>query len=391
MASKKSPAADIAAASAASADSRALVKVQKSTGGFANPEDLLIPGLDSIPDWCETADFEDPERLEGFSFSDEMLMSIALNGVRVPVCVKRFQQKISKGTTGTAKSCLVVVAGRHRTRHAREVNRQLRVKGTPEQCVQVQYYTQQDADWMDPVIENAESLRVATPPMAKARQARRLKSRGIDIPSIASAFGVSVSTIKNWGLLLSLAPEIQKAVDAGAFPVSAATALAREHKTHADQLEAWETAAAAAAGPKPRGPKPAAEGGGPRTPDPRKLLAKFRLSLESTPAKERTELHPLILATVQFLQTGDHDALADWAEAHTWAGRAVKRGPSTEEMALDTWILRELRKGTATAETLSERHPTENVIAIQEVLDTMNAEDGNVQQFPGGKWGIAAV
>lgn len=154
--------------------------------------------------------------------------NLKINGLIHPVTVRKFQDK------GVNK--WEVVAGRRRTLHLRQANKELKKSGSvliPLKAIEVIGDDLQAIGIK--VSEN--SWRKDDTFVAKARQAAQLLNMGMDVEGVANTLNVTGQTVRNYKAILGCDPAVIKAVEAGKIPASlAAVELAKLDK--ADQKAA---------------------------------------------------------------------------------------------------------------------------------------------------------
>jgi len=158
---------------------------------YAAPETLVIIS--------DTADPLYDPRAE-LPIRDSDVRNVARHGVIEPIVGRRRGDKV------------VVLDGRQRVRWAREVNRELRARGSELIKVPVVIrVTEDDGEFLE-LATSANEVRIDDSPLARARKAHRLAKLGRPLGAIALAFGVSKAAVQSWWRLLELAPEVQRAV-----------------------------------------------------------------------------------------------------------------------------------------------------------------------------------
>lgn len=200
----------------------------KFTGGRMEPEKLVIVGVD-CPDE-QRPELADPDR-NRIPIDQEMVKSIALHGVRVPIVIRKFR----------GDEHVYVVAGRRRVIHAREANKHhagdapILVPCVPD-------------DNPDPVVSFTveNEFRVDSTPLAKARHAARLKVRGKSDADICALYGIKKQALVNWWALLESPPAVQTAVEEGRITATVGAEIAKVEPSK--QQEALEAAIAAGRG-----------------------------------------------------------------------------------------------------------------------------------------------
>jgi ParB family chromosome partitioning protein len=150
-----------------------------------------------------------------------MIANVRTYGVLKPMLFERDGDRV------------VVVDGRTRVRWARCAvklqeaagEEMLKVPGIPKRG---------DAAMLYGISRAANTHRPDDSPLQQARNAQRLIDMGRSEAEVAIAFGVSWPTMRLWLSLLSLAPQVQTAIDRGQLAMTAASALSKFSK--ADQV-----------------------------------------------------------------------------------------------------------------------------------------------------------
>lgn len=191
-----------------SGDKKTALDYSRANLFMVPPEAIIIIGLDTGDgpehELCEPKSNAEP-------VDDAMVRSIMHNGVIEPVVVR-------KGADAKHPEC---VAGRGRTRAAREANRRLHEQGRPTINVPCVLRRGEDGDFVEVII--AENLiRKSIDPMDSARQLKRFLDRGNSNADACRAFGVEPPTIRRWLQLLDLAPDVQARVTSGEISADAA-------------------------------------------------------------------------------------------------------------------------------------------------------------------------
>ena len=119
---------------------------------------------------------------------------------------------------------LLVVAGRQRVRAALTLNSMLAAQGKVELLVPCLLQRGDEADLLGIAVSENEQ-RQADTPFCRARKAQRMLAMVGSPGVVAIAFGVSEKTLEQWLSLLTLAPAVRKAIEAGELSSSAALRL----------------------------------------------------------------------------------------------------------------------------------------------------------------------
>lgn len=158
-----------------------------------NPDDLTIIGLDEGDESHALYDV----RIK-MPVDKALVASVAKKGVLEPVLVRKEGNKV------------VVIDGRQRVRAAREANKSA---STPVRVPTVVHRVD-DAEAHYRSVELNE-LRTADDIGTKIKKAQALLDRGYTEEEASQAFGVTVTTIKNWLTLGDCAPQVRAAVEQG--------------------------------------------------------------------------------------------------------------------------------------------------------------------------------
>ena len=146
-----------------------------------------------------------------------------------------------------------VVFGRQRVRAVREANKRLLKNGAkPEQLIKVPCQLDKSNDLQLLLRMMSENVqRRGDTPMARARNIQRCLDAGASEKDLAIVFKLSVQHLKAQTALLNLDKSVQKMVDDGKLPATAAANLAGlsrdEQKSEAEKLVAQGTTTVAAA------------------------------------------------------------------------------------------------------------------------------------------------
>jgi hypothetical protein len=196
-----------------------------SLGGelpWLDPLSIKIVGLDidqTAENWfafCPRAD----EDLEAAWIDD-----IRQNGVRQPIDCYR------DGDT------VVLLEGRRRVRAARMIWDEQRKAGLPEKeriCVRVN--VRRGSPFALYGFNVGSENRKARTPLQKAALMSHALKFGADEKQLAEMFSCTSQTVKNTLALFDLAPEVQKAVDKGEFPLREAIKLADKPREEQKQI-----------------------------------------------------------------------------------------------------------------------------------------------------------
>lgn len=187
------------------------------------PEALTIIGLDT-QDGKEHPLYDERVKLP---VDPAMVKNVAFNGVIENIICKRDGDR------------LLVVAGRQRTRWAREANKQLEKEGSPLVKVPVTIKRTDEKESFGLMITENEN-RVDDEILTKAAKCKRFLDLGANEDEAAVAFGVTKTQIKNWLSICDLSTPVKKAIESGRISASAAVQLAplnsEDQKKKLDEL-----------------------------------------------------------------------------------------------------------------------------------------------------------
>lgn len=184
------------------------IEAPRGTHFFVEPEGLTIIGLDT-KDGPEHVLYDTRNTLP---LEEDRVANFAFYGVLKPVIVRKDGDR------------LLVVDGRQRVRYARAANKELAKRG--EELIRVPVIVKKGDDAHMFGVSRAANLHTADDLITTARNAQRFIDMGRDIGEVATTFGVSASTVRNWIAMLDLAPEVQAKVTAGEIGTVAAVQLA---------------------------------------------------------------------------------------------------------------------------------------------------------------------
>ena len=171
---------------------------------YLDPEDVLLLDDPSHPRYDSRVKME---------IDEGMVRNIMMNGVIVPIVVRN--------TDGKPEA----TDGRQRVRCAREANRRLAKAGKELHKVKAVIRGGTDADLFG-VAVSANEHRHDDTPLGQAENANKLLNMGHPEEDVATIFGVTEQTIKNWVKMLGLSAPVRKAVEAGKLSATAAIKLA---------------------------------------------------------------------------------------------------------------------------------------------------------------------
>ena len=177
---------------------------------YLDPDAIIIVGSDESLDGSPLED----ERAK-WDVDENLVRNIMIYGIQQPVLVRQ-----EAGVT-------YVVDGRQRVKAAREAAKRQSDAGEYKvkvPCMEVQA----DDTRVSGIMISTNELRKDDSVMGKARKATRLLDLTGDVEDVALAFGRSPRTIRNWMVLLKMAPEVQQAIEDGKISANAAYEGLRE-------------------------------------------------------------------------------------------------------------------------------------------------------------------
>lgn len=184
------------------------IDAPRGTHFLVDPNELVIIGLD-------TKDGPNHPLYDvriTRPLAEDRIANFAFYGVLKPVLVRKDGDK------------LIVIDGRQRVRYARAANKELKKRG--EEMIRVPVIVKKGDDAHLFGVSRAANLHDGDDLLTNARNAQRFIDMGRDLAEVATTFGVSASTVRNWIAMLDLAPEVQAQVVAGEIGTVAAVQLA---------------------------------------------------------------------------------------------------------------------------------------------------------------------
>lgn len=190
------------------------------------PTEVIIIGIDTEHKSVAEHPLFDGERNK-LPLTEEGVLNYMTLGCRLPVIVRKDEEL----------ALPVVVDGRQRIRYLREANARRAEAGlAPYEISIVLDKAANETDHML-VQESLNNFRIADSILTKAERAVGMFSRGLDMESMTTAFGVSLSSVKNFVRLGEADNAIKRALRDGKISPAKAYNLARL-KTKAEQREA---------------------------------------------------------------------------------------------------------------------------------------------------------
>jgi ParB family chromosome partitioning protein len=188
-----------------------------------DPDEIVIVGVDT-KDGPEHPLYDERIKLP---LDEGMVRNIQTYGVITPIAFVRDGETV------------LTVDGRRRVLHAREAKKRQLAAG--EEPVKVPALPKRGEDaYLFGISRASNAMRVNDGPLTNARNAQRMLDMGSSEAEIAVAFGVKVSTVKDWLTLLDLATPVKNAVAKGTLSASAASGLAKlskeEQAAHLEEL-----------------------------------------------------------------------------------------------------------------------------------------------------------
>lgn len=210
------------------------IEGKRLNGFYVSPGAVRIIGLDTR-DGPEHPLYDERIKLP---LDEGLVLSIMSQGVLKPILVRKNGHFID------------VLAGRQRTRAAREANRRIAEKigiADPDDSEDPLLHRLplllKSADGNDAVsMGAAENIHVQSDALTLARQAKRMLDRGLAVETVAISMGKSAETVYAWQKLLGLGEKMQAAVERGVLKPSAAVqyadmAIEEQEKLIADAEE----------------------------------------------------------------------------------------------------------------------------------------------------------
>lgn len=184
------------------------------------PEKLCIPGYDDSQEG-------DPYR-NALPIDPAMVLSVMALGVLEPIIVRKRPDGV-----------LEVIAGRQRTRHAREANRRLLAEGEHPITVLVNIKGGRFSPEMAFIVDTTlNEHRVNDPPSVKVRKAAKMAAQGIAVLSIATAYRVEPQMVERWLQASRASMPVAIALDAGKITIATAADLSlHDELAQIDALE----------------------------------------------------------------------------------------------------------------------------------------------------------
>lgn len=187
-----------------------------------DPNDLVVIGHDT-EDGPEHDLYDDRVKLP---LDEAMVKNIMVYGVKQTITVRKLANRAE------------VVDGRRRVLHAREANKRLVDAGEPPITVSA-ILEHGDGEYLGGVAVSLNEIRLDDDILVKGEKAARMLGRvGNDYERVATMFGVSVTTIKNWTKLGEMSSKVKKAVSSGQLSASAAIQLhGKSNEEQAEKLQ----------------------------------------------------------------------------------------------------------------------------------------------------------
>lgn len=284
-------------------------------GGWADPATLYIHGLDPLPPGIDIDELDkfsdDPERLQ--PPESGLVDSILEHGVNDAITVVPI-----RSSAGERPTIRVVVNGRQRTMAAREANKRCAAGET----ISVPYVVRKEADEVSVSVSNEWHKPMSA--VAKARQAQRLLKIGKTKAQVCAVFRgpdgktISRGTLDNWLSLLKLPAEQQEAIATGTLAPTAGYALATappEARAHVNGKTTKEVKAQLASPTRKASAKPTARA--------LSVLAD-QYDLSDTGEEFESELEAVIGGFLQWITTGDIEALDEWPEIQKRCAKVMR-------------------------------------------------------------------
>jgi len=183
---------------------------------MVEPESLTIVHDESDPLYDERG---------AWPINEAMVKNIMVHGVLVPIIVRKNGESLE------------VEDGRQRVINACEANRRLKKEGSHPIRVRVDVRADDDKRAMG-VMVSANEQRRGDAIITKAYKMQRMLAHGMTEDEVATEFGCTTASVKNYLLLLECAKPVQDAVQKGKLSADIAKKMAKLPKK--DQIEALE-------------------------------------------------------------------------------------------------------------------------------------------------------
>jgi len=180
----------------------------------ADPDNLVIQGLDTVADENTVEGILSHKERNDLPVPVELIESVYTHGVLKPVEVCR------------QEDALVVVEGRDRVRACREANKRLRKEEKELHRVPIIFRKGDQRYLYELSLIGNLRFKEDSPLTIAAMTERLITVLGATEQEAASAYQVTVQTIKARRALLTLPTKIQRAVDAGKIAATSAARLA---------------------------------------------------------------------------------------------------------------------------------------------------------------------
>lgn len=290
---------------------KTLLDGKRGTMWDVYPEDMCVIGVDTNHTSLEDHPAFDERVL--LPLSEPMVANIGTVGVLEPLLVDKalipvdriVNERFKADAQGVTHAELaIVIDGRRRCLHAREVNRQRVATGLPP--IQIPVFAgsvrrggSTAPNWLS-VSSSANEFRVDDTVLGRAKKAAAMRASGVSLDAIGLNFGVGASQIEQWLTLAHASEEIRDSVQRGV--VSAMTAISIASRPPAMQRRLLSEAVTAAEGGKRLTKTAAKKAAGEKVPPSRKEIKAELVRLESL--AERGE------------SSADHQL---WSKALRWA------------------------------------------------------------------------
>ena len=183
---------------------------------MVEPETLVIVHDESDPLYDERG---------SWPINEAMVKNIMVHGVLVPIIARKNGEELQ------------VEDGRQRVINACEANKRLKKEGSHPIRVRVDVRADDDKRAMGVMVSTNEQRR-GDVIITKAHKMQRLMTHGMTEDEVATEFGVTTASVKNYLLLLECAKPVQDAVSKGKLSADIAKKMAKLPK--AEQVEALE-------------------------------------------------------------------------------------------------------------------------------------------------------
>lgn len=197
--------------------SKSAIDARRGNQFFVNPDDLVIVGLDTAhePGGHPLYTVVEAARL-GEDLDDDMLAGIQKLGIVAPITAIKAPIRLrGESPDGPPEERVIVVAGRRRVRHAREINKINLQRGLP--IIEVPVVLRPSKDMataqVAAIIENEH--RDGTSVLAKVQTTLDLLNSGVSEEDVCMIFRLSDRSFRQYKALGAAPPEVKALFSAG--------------------------------------------------------------------------------------------------------------------------------------------------------------------------------